>query len=219
MQPRGQYSLDDVTALALEKLLLQVNASPVPASPAYGWLEEGPNSKRSTGMNGKTEEEKKRYSVTWLTDCTFMTQKESRAMNKKKKKQGDELTTEQLATLKNLWDEHSEDGWMSQKHMWRLITDKAHAASAEPFYGIKHHLCVRWLAAQPAPVDDHESQGAEPAVKRARIKMPKFDGHTEQDGATMQLSAEPDGIAAPNTRAPLPGGGSFRTKRPTHVRF
>ena len=48
---------------------------------------------------------------------------------------------------------------------------------------------------------------------RARIKRAKFGDPTQL--ATMQLTAQPNGTAAPNTRAPLraEGAASIRTKQ------
>jgi hypothetical protein len=56
------------------------------------------------------------------------------------------LTEEQLATLKNLW--YDEGHYSGVTRMWRLLKDKAEAAGAEPFYGIRNRQLRSWIAAQ-----------------------------------------------------------------------
>ena len=173
-----------------------------------------------------------------------------------REKASDELTEDQLATLKSLWDKHWGGIGVGKKRMWRLVTERAQATSATPFCGMTEKMVRSWVAAQPAPVDDAESQDVDvesqddrselsadmgvdgtpaeepptgappssppenqpsstrgPAMQRARTKRAKFGDPTQL--ATMQLTAQPNGTAAPNTRAPLraEGAASIRTKQ------
>jgi hypothetical protein len=117
----------------------------------------------------------------------------------------DELTDLQQSILIDLWFEHEENiGW---GRMFGLLKERADAAGAVPFYGIKQRQLFKWVAAQRARVDDHESRDVESG------------GRTEQGAAPMQLSAQPNGNAEANSRAPLPAEGntSVRTNRPNHT--